>query len=245
MAESELHKRAKKLLHPGDFVGQPIGDPFQIAKLHPKAAYDGDNYTKRLQADLAVETTDGQTVHIEFEVANHITADKLERLQEAGVFRVLSIELLPECRDYSDDELRKYIAQGNVFLKTQSHAQTHKWRDLPDSNEPSDRLAAWRAASEELAKHSCFIADCDKPVTSALESALHESDDRELRGIRRRKPKPTRMLPIYSCQEHVIVASLRQLPEGAEKGWVKPLREHYAERQPELTSKRIPNPENE
>ena len=240
MAESELHKRARQLLRPGDFIGQPIGDPFQIAKINPKAAYDGDTGTKGLQADLVAETTDGQTVHIEFDVTNPISAEKLERLQEAGVYRVLSIKLLPECGGYSDDELRKYIAQGNVFLEGQNQPKTHKWRDLPDlrifekrtdSREPLERLSEWQEDMEDLAEHSCFVSGCDKLVMSASDSELREDGDRGLPGNRRRNRKPTRMLPIYSCEDHAFQASLRQLPEGAES-WFKRLREHLTGHQP-------------
>ena len=251
MAESEIHKRARNVLRPGDWVGQPIGDSFQIARTEQDAEYAGDHKTKGLRADLVVETTDSQTVYIEFEVTHPITADKLERLKEAGVHLVLAIKLLPECKGYSDDQLRDYIAHGNVFQRGQDLPKTHKWLHLPvasifekgpTSTDPYAMPAQWEKHTEELARHSCYAKGCDRPVTHAVESELREDETAGQTATRQRYPRFEPMLPIYACEDHYIEASLRQLPEGAEEGWHKPVEEYFARQpqDPKNNCKRIP-----
>ena len=239
MPESELHKRARNVLCPGDLVGQPIGDPSQIAKIEPSATYTGDDNTKTLRADLVIKTTDGQTVHIEFDVTNPVTVDKLERLRQASVHRVLSIKLLPECRDYSDDQLREYIALGNVFLKGEDQPQTHKWLYLENaaifeldraSSGPSEWLLEWEKDTDELARHGCFVANCDKPVMSASESELQEDDAAGPTEMRPRYPRFTPMLPIYACMDHAFQASFSHHPAGSREA-CKELREHLAKQE--------------
>ena len=222
MPEGNLHTRARKVLRPGDLVGQPIGDPFQIAKIKPGVAYRGDEDTKGLRADLVVVTNDEQEVHIEFEVTHEMTASKLERIRDAGVHRVLLIKLSNQCSEYSNDQLRAYIAKGNVFLKGPGQQKTHMWlymatspisRSRRESTDPAEGLNWLEEASEELVKHPCFVVDCHKRVMSAQSANLRGEERRS----GRRDVVP--VLPIYACEDHAIQASLAQLPQGAYAGW--------------------------
>ena len=232
MAESELHKRAHNVLRPGDWVGQPSGDPFRIASICTGAAYSSDDDTKRLQADLVIKTIDGQMVHVEFEVTNPVNRGKLERLKDAGVYRVLQIKLLPDCENYSDDQLRQYIAQGNSLLKGPYRPHTHEWVEMAPSYWERERTPGGpfdiERIDEDLAKHSCFVNGCKNPVASADSGGISED---LITGQQEMIPDSTRqvpMLPIYSCEDHELYASLRQLPEGTEVGWRKPVEEYFA-----------------
>ena len=246
MPEGKLHRRARTVLRPGDVVGQPSGDPFCIASIRQVASYSSDEDTRLLQADLVVESTDGQTVHIEFLVTHPVNQEKLERLREAGVYRVLQIKLLPHCGDFTDEQLREYIADGNSVLKGPYRPHTHEWIEMAPSYwerelTPGGAFDIERI-DEDLTKHSCFVEGCKKPIVTAVEGLISEDlITRQAEML----PDSTRLvptLPTYACEDHEIEASLRQLPEGAEEGWHKPVEEYFA-RQPQDSKnncKRIP-----
>ena len=237
MPESELHRRATKVLRPGDLVGQPFGDPFRIARVLPAAAYSGDDETRRLQADVVLETMDEQRVHIEFEVTNPVTREKLERLRKAGVHRVLVIKLLSRCEAYSDDQLREYIEKGNSVLKGPGQPLTHDWLYMAPSVIDSDRpLSApheIERIDEDFLRHKCFVKGCDKPVVHAVWGTVSEDVATRQGELLPGSIPFVPQLPIYACEDHMLEASLKQLPEGAEKGWWDHLRDYHAQQGPE------------
>ena len=117
MSETKLHKRAQQVLRKGDKIGLSSGDTITIGRILENPSYSGHVNTKKLRADLAIETTDGVTVYIELNYTHAVDDKKLSRISQIGIHNVVEIDLSEKCWGYSDEELRAHIVQGNFAVR--------------------------------------------------------------------------------------------------------------------------------
>ena len=160
MAESDLHKRARRLLRSGDRVGQPVGEAMLVVD-----TVIGGNVliregpAKGRQVDAFAVPPEGFKVAVEFKYRHPVSNEKIDLLVKDGRYPVLEIDLPERLLTATDDELREHIAGGNLFTDPSlSNSLTEddgtwesnrRWLYLPTLHDLIHRLNPKRREAQE------------------------------------------------------------------------------------------------
>ena len=209
MPESKLHKRARRLLRPGDRVGQPFGEALTIVD-----TVDGGNVrikdgpAKGREVDAFTVAPEGYRVAVEFKYKNKVAADKIELFKKDGRYPVLEVDLLDRLTDSSDDELRDYIAGGNISTdKSLSEADRQRlcnphrrWLYIPSLQDICCQFALGQDNDSPFGSLRCCVPKCTGHVSNGVVDE----------GSR------YRTLPRFACAGHAEHPSILTLPEGVQ-----------------------------
>ncbi len=229
MAESELHKRARRLLQRGDRVGQPFGEALVAVDTDARGVRIKDGPAKGKAVDAFVEAPEGYRVGLEFHYRHKVGAAKIALLKEDGRYPVLEIDLFQGLNDASDDELRQYIVGWPG-----SHRFTRRWLYLPSMYDIERQVAPERlealgwiqnhARIDERGMSSAELEELwakDRWASDVLDNTsrfgwlkccVPGCNGKPSRGSQTVESYET--LPRFACSDHIMHTELLTHPDG-------------------------------
>ena len=106
MAESRLHRRARRLLRRGYRVGQPFGEALVVVDTVMGGNVrikDGPAIGR--EVDAFVEAPEGYRVAVEFNYRHRVDQTKISLLREDGRYPILEVDLVDTLADSTDHDL--------------------------------------------------------------------------------------------------------------------------------------------
>ena len=204
MPESELHKRARQVLRPGDRVGQPYGEALEVLDTVDSGNVQiKDGPAAGRSVDTFVEAPEGYRVAVEFNYKHKVGPDKIAELKKDGRYPVLEVDLSEWLANASDDELRQYIAghqKCNRFNRG--------WLYLPSwdeilrqfASEQNSQAFAMLDNTNPFGCLRCCVPGCKGQVSSGVGDAESHY----------------RTLPRFACADHMLAPGVLTHPEGVQ-----------------------------